>query len=145
MAIAKRGLPNYVEVRRLQALIDRRRGNFEKAIQEFNEAVTRDPRNSVLLHDLALSLFATRQFTAAAQAFDRSIDLQPGERILKVEKAWFVTFMKTGDDAAFRSAIASLPPSMADDRGVLSLRLRFELADRDWATSRTIDRKDEGR
>jgi TolB-like protein len=57
LAIAKRGLPNYVEVRRLQALIDRRRGNFEKAIQEFNEAVTRDPRNSVLLHDLALSLF----------------------------------------------------------------------------------------
>jgi len=97
-----------MEVRRLQALIDRRQGNFEKAIQEFNEAVTRDPRNSVLLHDLALSLFATRQFTAAEQAFDRSIDLQPDERILKVEKAWFVTFMKTGDDAAFWSAIASL-------------------------------------
>jgi TolB-like protein len=144
LAIAKRGLPNYVEVRRLQALIDRRRGNFEKAIQEFNEAVTRDPRNSVLLHDLALSLFATRQFTAAAQAFDRSIDLQPGERILKVEKAWFVTFMKTGDDAAFWSAIASLPPSMADDKGVLSLRLRFALVDRDRAQAEQLVEKMKG-
>ena len=144
LAIAKRGLPNYVEVRRLQALIDRRQGNFEKAIQEFNEALTRDPRNSVLLHDLALSLFATRQFTAAAQAFDRSIDLQPGERILKVEKAWFVTFMKTGDDAAFWSAIASLPPSMADDKGVLSLRLRFALVDRDRAQAEQLVEKMKG-
>jgi TolB-like protein len=144
LTTAKRGLPNDVEVRRLEALMDRRLGRFEKAIQEFDEAVTRDPRNSVLLHDLAITLFAARQSPATEQAFDRTIKLQPDQPMLKVEKAWFAIFMKTGDDAPFWSAIAALPPSLGDDLGVLSLRLRFAMVDRDWVKAEHLIEKMKG-
>ena len=51
--------------------------------------------------------------------------------MLKVQKEMFVSFMKAGDDTAVRSAIAALPESMAEETGVLSLRIYFALNDRD--------------
>jgi len=136
LAIARRGLPNDAEAIVLGGRIDRRQGQFEKAIQEFNQAITRDPRNTLSIQELAETLFNTRQFRAAEQAFDRLIDLRPDQPILKVQKPLFITFYETGDDTAVRAAIAGLPASMADDREVLSLRLMFALVDRDWPEAR---------
>ena len=75
LAIARRGLPNNVEAILLGALMDRRQGNFEKAIREFKEAMTRDRANEQSIVELAITLFTTRQFDAAEQAFNRAIDL----------------------------------------------------------------------
>jgi len=49
LAIAKRGLPNNVDAILLEASMDRRQGNWEKAVQEESEAVTLDPRNPLRL------------------------------------------------------------------------------------------------
>jgi serine/threonine protein kinase/tetratricopeptide (TPR) repeat protein len=144
LAIARRGLPNYAEVIALGARIDRRQGQFEKAIVEFNEAITRDPRNIVSMQELADTFYYTRQFRAAEQAFDRVIDLRPDLPILKVRKPLYVTFYETGDDAAVRSAIATLPASMSEDRGVLSLRLMLALVNRDWSEARELIEKMKG-
>jgi serine/threonine protein kinase/Tfp pilus assembly protein PilF len=138
LAIAERVLANDPEVFMLEALIDRRQGNFEKAIQEFNKAIARDPRNSASIGDLGTTLVLTRQFAAAEKVYDRLIELLPDQPILKVQKAFNLTFMKTGDGTAFQSAIAALPASMADDRDVLSLRLCFALNDRDWPEANAI-------
>jgi serine/threonine protein kinase/Flp pilus assembly protein TadD len=138
LAIAMRGLPNDAEAIVLGGRIDRRQGQFEKAIQEFNQAITRDPRNTLSIQELAETLFNTRQFRAAEQAFDRLIDLRPDQPILKVQKPLFVTFYETGDDTAVRAAIAALPASMADAREVLSLRLMLALVDRDWPEAREL-------
>ena len=113
LAIARRGLPNDSEAIGLEALMDRRQGQFEKAIQEFKE----DPRNTLWIQHLADTLYYTRQFRAAEQAFDRAIELRPDLPILKTKKPLYVTFYKTGDDTAVRSAIVALPASMAGDRG----------------------------
>ena len=51
--------------------------------------------------------------------------------MLKVQKASNVA-SETGDNALLRSALASLPASMADDIGVLSWRVRFALDEGDW-------------
>jgi hypothetical protein len=51
--------------------------------------------------------------------------------MLKVQKASNVA-SETGDNALLRSALASLPASMADDIGVLSWRVRFALDGGDW-------------
>ena len=65
--------------------------------------------------------------------------------MLKVEKEpLYVTFYETGDETAVRSAIAALPASMADDRGVLSLRLEFALVDRDWPQAQELIEKMQG-
>jgi len=117
LAIARRGLPNGAEASALAAFMDFRQGQFEQAIQEFNEAIKRDPHNSVLIENLALTFVCMRHFRAAEQTFDRLIELRPDEPILKAQKPMYVTFYKTGDDVAVRSALAELPASMADDRG----------------------------
>jgi TolB-like protein len=144
LAIARRGLPNDAEAIALGARMDRRQGQFEKAIAEFNEAITRDPRNTVSIQELADTLYYTRQFRAAEQAFDRVIELRPDLPILKARKPLYVTFYKTGDDKAVRSAIVALPASMAGDRGVISLRLKFALVDRDWLQAKELIEKMKG-
>jgi hypothetical protein len=52
--------------------------------------------------------------------------------------------MKTGDDAPFWSAMARLPPSLGDDLGVLSLRLRFAMVDCDWVQLEHLSEKMKG-
>jgi serine/threonine protein kinase/Flp pilus assembly protein TadD len=132
LAIARRGLPNDVKAIWLAALMDRRQGNFEKAIWQFNEAITRDPANRASIVELAITLVCTRQLDAAGQAFNRAIDLAPDQPELQVQKALYVNFWKTGNNTAMKSAIAAFPPSMANDRDVLCYRLVCALQDRDW-------------
>jgi len=138
LAIAKPGLPNNSDAAELPALMDRRQGHFEKAVQELKEALTLDPRNPNPISDLAFTLYAMRQFREAGQAYDQLIDRVPDQPMLKVQKEWFVTFMKTGDDTGARSAIAQLPTSTAKDRGVLSLSLSLALDDRDWPQAKQL-------
>jgi hypothetical protein len=64
--------------------------------------------------------------------------------MLKVQKAFNVTFMRTADATALQSAIAALPAPMADDREVLSLRLNFALYYRDWPQARELIQKMKG-
>jgi tetratricopeptide (TPR) repeat protein len=144
LAIARRRLPNDVEAITLEAFLDCRLGNWEKAIQEFNEGITRDPRNSILTENLALTFSFTRQFSAADRMFDRLIELRSDQPIVKVQKPVFVTFYKTGDDSPVRSALAALPASIADARDGLSLRLTFALVDRDWLQAKELIEKMKG-
>jgi TolB-like protein/Flp pilus assembly protein TadD len=132
LAIARPGLPNSSDALALQAYMDRREGRLEKAITELEEAVAIDPRNPVPMTDLAYTLFMTRRLDAAGHAFDRAIDLAPDQPMLKIQKALYVTFLRTGDNTALRLATATLPAWMASDRGALSWRLSSALEDRDW-------------
>ena len=66
--------------------MDRRQGNFEKAIQEFNEAISRDPRNAEAIAELGNTLFWTRQFSAAERAYDRLIELVPSRPMFQGPK-----------------------------------------------------------
>jgi TolB-like protein len=144
LAIAKRDLPNDVEAMALEAIMDRRQGHWEKAVQEFKDALERDPGNSVSVENLALTLENTRQFRAAEQMFDRLIALRPDDAILTVKKP-IVIYRETGDEAAIRAAIAAFPGSISGDRGVLCLRLSFAFFDRDWAEAKElIDKLDGG-
>ena len=143
LAIAKRGLTNIAEVFRLEAWMDRRQGKWEKAIQDLNEAIARDPRNILSIHDLADTTALFGQFSASEKAYDRLIELLPDKPILKVEKA-IIAILAIGDDGPTRSAIAALPASMADDTDVLSFRLNLALTDRDWRQGKEIIEKLKG-
>ena len=131
LALASRGLPNNAEADYLEALIDRREGKFEQAIEKLNRAIAHDPQNPVYLYALADSLFVIRHFRAAEEALDRVIELSPDHPMLKVEKAIY-SFWENGDDNAVWSVIKALPPSVAGTTDALHWRLQFALIDRDW-------------
>jgi tetratricopeptide (TPR) repeat protein len=143
LTIARRGLPNDADAIALEAYIDRHQGQFEKAIQEFKNAITRDPRNSVFVEDLATTLRQVRQFREAGQTFDRLTELRPDQPMLSMQKPLFL-YYETGDSTAIRTALAAMPASVADDRGVLSLKLAFAFVDRDWAQVKALIEKMNG-
>jgi serine/threonine protein kinase/tetratricopeptide (TPR) repeat protein len=144
LAIARRGRANDVEATLLTAYMDRRQGNWEKAVQEFNEAIARDPANAEAIAELSSTLLLMRQFRAAEQTYDRLIELAPGQPLLKVLKAYLVA-MRTGNDGPVRLAFAELPASMADDRDMLCYRLKLALDTRDWAQAKQlIDKMNDG-
>jgi TolB-like protein/Flp pilus assembly protein TadD len=138
LAIARRGLPNDTEAAAYEAYMDRRQGQFEKAIQELNEASLRDPHDSVVVAELSLTLSYVRRFRAVEQAFDRLIELRPDQPIVKAQKPEFTSYPQSGDVASVRSALAALPASLADDRNAINLRLVFALVDRDWQQAKQL-------
>jgi serine/threonine protein kinase/Tfp pilus assembly protein PilF len=143
LALAKRGSPNNSEANTLEALIDLRQGKWEKAVQEFEEAIKRDPSNTILISQLSGTLSDTRQFAAAQRAYDRLIELVPDQPKLKILKAYHVAF-KRGDDMPLRSAIAAIPASMTDD-DVLCWGLKLSLCDHDWQRAGELIEKVKGR
>ena len=145
LALAMRGLPNDAQADYYEAIFDRRQGKFDQAIEKLNEAITRDPRNPVYLYELAVSLFMTRQFLAAGQAYDRVIELQPDQPLLRYEKAVNAGLFKNGDTSAAWSAIRALPPAVAGTTAALSSRLQLALADRDWDQAAQLIEKMRGR
>jgi serine/threonine protein kinase len=141
LAIAKRSLPNSAELLNLEAAIDVRQGNVEKAIQGYREALTRDPRNGDSLGSLAAALCDVRQFDAAAPLYDRLIELRPDLPMLKVDKAVATRFIRTGDTAAVWSAFASLPQTALLDPDALDMRVWFSLGDHDWTQAEQLIEK----
>jgi TolB-like protein len=138
LAIAMRDSPNNAEAMVFGAYIDRRQGNFEKAIRELNQALTLDPRNPTAISALANALIDVRQFHALEEVYNRLIEQLPNNPMVKVDREFSVIFLKTGNYTSLLSAIAALPTSMANDRRVLTLRLNLVLADRDWAEANRL-------
>jgi hypothetical protein len=54
------------------------------------------------------------------------------------------SFYETGDDSVVWSAIAALPPSIANDSDVFAWRLCFALIDREWAQAKELIDKMKG-
>jgi TolB-like protein/Flp pilus assembly protein TadD len=138
LAIAKPGLPNNAEVFYLEALMHRRQGEFEKAVQSFNAAIGLDPRNPEPIFDLAETLSYTRQFSGAERVWDKLIDLLPDQPIVRAQKEASNTIQRTADDTVYRSVLDSLPTSMAHDTLILSGRLSVAIDHRDWPQAKQL-------
>jgi serine/threonine protein kinase len=144
LALARHSLPNDVEVIYNEALIDRRQGRLEKTIEKLNTAITRDPHNPAYRYQLAISLYAARHMSAAVQVFDRLLELQPDQPMLRVQRAIYVNFMKDGDDSAIWSAIGPIPSSAGGATTAFPLRLTFALVDRDFDQAAQLIEKMKG-
>jgi serine/threonine protein kinase len=138
LAIARSGLPNDTRINALEAKIDQTGGKFERSVQEFNEALLRDPLNESLLSSLALSYGYMRQYRASEQMFDRLIKLAPDLPMIKVQKAFVVDFSERGDTSAVESALGLLPKSQANNREVLSLQLAIAIDREEWQRAKDL-------
>jgi TolB-like protein/Flp pilus assembly protein TadD len=132
LAIAKRSLINNPDAILLEAFMARRQGSLEKAIQWCNELIKSERGNSVATSLLVETLAAMRQYQAADQAYDHLIALLPDQPALWIDKAYFITFRRTGENTAIYSAIAAFQPAACDQTYVLSYQLILALQSRDW-------------
>jgi len=132
LAIARRSLINNPDAILLEAFMARRQGNPEKAIQWCNELIKSERGNSVAMSLLIETLAAMREYQAADQVYDHLIALLPDQPALRIDKAYFITFRRTGENNAIYSAIAAFQPSALDQTYVLSYELILALQSRDW-------------
>jgi non-specific serine/threonine protein kinase len=143
LAMAIRALPNAAEALALAAYIDRRQGQFDKAIEEFNESIAKDPLNTESIGVFGDTLYMVRQFGAGEQAYDKLIRLLPNNPMLRLLKAEIIRGGR-GDASALKSAFKELPASMDDNRGALCWRLRFALDSHNWQEAKQFIGKLDG-
>jgi TolB-like protein/Flp pilus assembly protein TadD len=75
--IAKRDLPNEAQAYMAIGAIQRRQGKWVESTANLEKAAWLDPKNAMILVQLALSYMAVRNFDAADKTFDRAITAAP--------------------------------------------------------------------
>ena len=127
--IARRGLPNDANVIRAIGATERRQGKWESSTRNYKRAVSRNPKDAVLIRNLALNYVATRDFANAAKTFDRAIAIVPQDFEMKSLRAWVDVYSKA-DFARFH-ALFNEAPSDPDTNPVAALaRFNVQLFER---------------
>jgi tetratricopeptide (TPR) repeat protein len=88
LALAARTLPNSSRVYELTGYIDRRQGRWEEATGNLEKAVQLDPRNVVVLGQIANVYSYLRRFQEEASALDRVLVLRPKDAGIRVSRAF---------------------------------------------------------
>ncbi len=102
---AQKGLPNNVDIINAIALIQRRLGHWEEAIDEFRRVVELDPRDINAYLGLAATYGALRRFPEALAMLDRILALEPTNELALALKA--SVFWATGDLQAVEPLLAN--------------------------------------
>jgi TolB-like protein/Tfp pilus assembly protein PilF len=85
---ARRSLPNDANVIRAIGAIERRQGKWEESTRNYRKAVSLNPRDAVLIRNLALNYVATRDYATAAKLFDRAASFAPNDFEIRALRAW---------------------------------------------------------
>jgi serine/threonine protein kinase/Tfp pilus assembly protein PilF len=80
-------LPGNSEVAHALGRITRREGDWDQSIACFDQALTLDPRNMVLVTDAAWTYTMLRQFLTALKLYDRALDIKPNNPDVMASKA----------------------------------------------------------
>jgi TolB-like protein/predicted Ser/Thr protein kinase/Flp pilus assembly protein TadD len=90
LAIAHQSLPNDARLFALNGYIERHRpgGNQEEALRYFERAIALDPRNSLLLRQIAFSYDYLRRYKEEEGIVDRELAIRPNDAYLKVSRAF---------------------------------------------------------
>ena len=127
--IARRGLPNDANIIRAIGATERRQGKWESSTKNYKRAVSRNPKDAVLIRNLALNYVAMRDFANAARTFDRALALVPQDFEMKSLRAWVDVYWK-GDFTRFH-ALLNEAPSGPDTSPVAALaRFNVQLFER---------------
>jgi TolB-like protein/Tfp pilus assembly protein PilF len=86
-ARVSRMLPSNSEVSYALGAIARREGHWAESLAYWERGLALDPRNTVLLTEVAFTYAALRQFPTAIQLYDRALAILPNELYLMASKA----------------------------------------------------------
>src|SRR6266480_3860329 len=80
-------LPGNSQVLYALGAIARREGLWDESVAYWERGLALDPRNTVLLTEVAFTYAALRQFPTAVKLYDRALDILPNELYLMASKA----------------------------------------------------------
>jgi TolB-like protein/Flp pilus assembly protein TadD len=118
-ATARRGLPNDAGVFRAMAAIQRRQGKWAESNASYEKAVKLDPKDPILLENMAMNYLAERDYAKAAKIFDRALQAAPETFTIRELRAR-IDFYAKGDLRPMQRLLASLPENV-DPNGTITL------------------------
>jgi tetratricopeptide (TPR) repeat protein len=117
---AEKGLPNNVDVIDAIALVQRRFGHWEEAIDGFRRVVELDPRNTNAYNSLAVTYSHVRRFPEALATLDHLLAWEPTNELALGLKAF--VFWATGDLQAVEPLLANPGPEPRFAGGTVPIR-----------------------
>ncbi len=104
LAQAERQLPNDPYPPLLVGYIDRRQGRWKSSSEHFRRALQLDPRNLVILKQLAHNFQAEHDYEHMRSVLDRALAIVPDDPALQVQRA-AIEFDEHGNSAPMQAAI----------------------------------------
>src|SRR5438105_4645119 len=104
---ARRGLPNDPRLFELTGYILRRRGQQEEGLRNLQRAAELDPRNFLVLQQIALSYQYLGRYTEAIASLDRALTIVPDNVETRANRALWEFFWK-GDTQPLHQTIDSI-------------------------------------
>jgi TolB-like protein/class 3 adenylate cyclase/Tfp pilus assembly protein PilF len=134
LAIARRTLPNSAEVYSVTGLIDRRQGRWQDAVKNLGKAAELDPRNSIILNDLAVLYDVLRRYDDEEAVFDRVSAANPSSTTyFKLQRAGIE--LQKGNIKTARNLLDSLPAGYDPAGATTTTRINLALYERDTASA----------
>src|SRR4030095_15342325 len=87
LELARRTLPNNLQVFAVQGYIQRRQGRWGESTRHLERAIDLDPRNFYLLQQIALSYGLLRRYTNEVSVLQRALAIEPDDVNTKVALA----------------------------------------------------------
>jgi serine/threonine-protein kinase len=136
-SIAVTALPNDREVLELSAWIYRRQNRWREALATLERAQNLDPRRAII--DLPKTYRMVRDWSGAAAAFHRVLEIQPDSRFALARLAW-LEVEQNGDPAAGKAIMRKMTPAAdAGDRALITLtNWDLSMIERDFPTAEKI-------
>ncbi|MEP6822764.1 MAG: protein kinase [Chthoniobacterales bacterium] len=134
--LARAVLPNEADIPYFLGLIARREGDWLASTNFFDEARAIDPRNEVILFELArTNYFALKRYRDAAEAAESVLAWKPDAFDFILARAK-VDVASHGDLRRWRTAVWGPAANAADPALIVSERVELALLQRDYRTAR---------
>jgi serine/threonine protein kinase/predicted Zn-dependent protease len=132
--LARRTLPNDIDVYFLSGLLDRRQGRWTEAARNFDHAVELDPRNLSFLGNAGGTYEMLRRYSESSRFYERAIAVSPSEYFFRLLRA-AQPFFERADVRALREELSAIPPRQTGGAGsnFIDLSFRCAMAERDLA------------
>ena len=122
LAIARKGLPNSVEVMLLIGAIQRRQGNWAESNANIEKAVALSPKDAWALQNLAMSYEMERRYSDAEAAVDRALKAKPASFSLLEIKAR-IAMERSGDLSVAQRMLDQSSGALVDEVSKLQVGL----------------------
>ncbi|HZS17176.1 MAG TPA: protein kinase [Candidatus Udaeobacter sp.] len=107
LELARRSLPNNLQVFAVQGYIQRRQGRWDESTRNLERAIDLDPRNFYLLQQIAISYGLLRRYSDEISVLQRALAIEPDDVNTKVALA-AVQFHWKGDTRPLHQTIDTI-------------------------------------